>query len=569
MDPKNDPVKTDSKGIAMKLAIIEDSTVVANFFRRFLDDTDYQVQLYSSSPEDIYRLEEEGADVVICPGFPKYQEGPFIVSLLKADPKFKNTMVIVSTSLETTDLQSDWDLDNIGGILIKPFTEQTLKDLLDQISARHRALNREIPIAVVVDDSTTVRSILREEMKSLGFDVKTAADGQEGVALILETMPDIVLTDIEMPKKNGLELCRDLSGNSKTNHIPIIVISTLVNDENIRHWFHYGASHFLQKPVSPESLAEIVTDLLGHSHQGRRGSALVAENTPTAAAIIRKELNSIGVRSNLCRTASELDAYLAVCRPDLITLDLSMADGNGPELCRKLRARNELQSTSIVLISEDNQRDIIVECLNMGANDFLTKPFTRTEFRARVQTHLRTKNLLDELAHRNRILEALAYKDGLTGLMNRRYLDEALERELVKAQNTGDCLGFLILDLDHFKLVNDTYGHNIGDEILKDIALIIQECVGNNGIPCRYGGEEMCVFLPDVPLTKTKEIAERIRSACENNCFTEHGIKQTLSIGLSMFPHLSPRESLVTDADQALYQAKSGGRNRVMTHSAP
>ena len=548
----------------MEIAIIEDSKLVANFFTSYLEESDYQVSLYTSKPEDIGLLAETGADLVVCPGFPTHQEGPHIISTLKAEPRFRETSVVVSTSLQAQDLQSEWDLAYVDGILLKPFTQAQILELLDEIKARRAAIDRETPLAVIVDDSITVRSVLKAEMESLGFEVMTAVNGQEGVALVLKVMPDIVLTDIEMPVKTGLELCHDLYTHPQTNHIPIIVISTLVNDGKVRDGFDYGASHFLKKPVNADELAAAINDVLGPRDVTRMGSALVAESTPTTASIIRRELRKAGVHSNLCRTVAELEAFLAVSRPDLITVDLSLPDEAGPDVCRKIRQRDDLATTPVIMIGDEKDRETIVQCLNAGANDFLTKPFTREELQARVQTHLRTKRLYDELTQRNRMLESLAYRDGLTGLLNRRYLDEALVREMIQARQSETTLGYFIIDLDHFKKVNDTYGHKIGDEILQAIASDIQNCVGQRGIACRYGGEEMCVFLPEVTLAKTKELAERVRSSVEQKRYTEHLIKQTLSVGVSAFPEPSGESSLLNDADQALYQAKATGRNRVL-----
>ena len=553
----------------MKIAIIEDSSVVANFFNKFLTEAGYDLCIYRSHMEDMDRLYRDGADLVICPGFPTHQDGPLIVSRLRSDPKFQKTTFIVSTSLESIDLQSEWDFDTIDGILLKPFTKSDLLTVAENARTKHQFLARKTPLAVVVDDSSTVRAVLEQEMKALGFEVLTAVNGQAGVALVYEVMPNIVLTDIEMPIKTGLELCQELYSDPRTSQIPIIVISSLVNDAQVRNGFSYGASHFLKKPVDATTLSAAVANVMGRSNVPREGSALVVDPQLTTASIIMRELEKIGVRSSHCRSVAELDAFLAVSRPDLVTLDLALPDGDGLSVCQRLRQRDDLSTTTLIVISDEKDRATIVKCLNGGANDFLTKPFTTEEFKARVQNHLRTTRLHKELARRNRMLETLAYQDGLTGLLNRRFLDEALERELDRAEKNVSRLGFFMIDLDNFKKVNDTYGHNIGDEILKEVAGEIQGCVGNHGIACRYGGEEMCVFLPNVSLTKSMELAERIRSACENTKYTPQGITQTLSIGVTMFPDFSVRTALVEDADQALYQAKKSGRNRVQLWGGP
>ncbi|MBF0530404.1 MAG: diguanylate cyclase, partial [Deltaproteobacteria bacterium] len=303
--------------------------------------------------------------------------------------------------------------------------------------------------------------------------------------------------------------------------------------------------------------------LLGNQAVSHQGTALIVDNDPKSSSIIRKELVKAAVHANICRSAAELEAFLAVCRPDLIILNVLLPDGRGPDLSKKIRSREELAATAIIVVAEEIHRELMIDCLNNKADDFLIKPFTQEEFKARIGSHLRTKRLHNELAHRNRILESLAYHDGLTGLLNRRYLDEGLKREINSARAGNSSLGFLLIDLDHFKKVNDKYGHQVGDDVLREVSGEIQNVVREMGMACRYGGEEMCVLLPGATWVKAREVAERLRARCEKRRYTIHHIRQTMSIGVSAFPDPSGAESLVTDADAAVYQAKSAGRNQV------
>jgi two-component system cell cycle response regulator len=537
--------------------------MVARFYQAYLADSDFSVQVHDSSPESVARLCDTPADVVICPAFPQFQEGPVIASTIKADPRFRDTTLIVSTSVEGHALSGAWDLDLVDGLLIMPFEREDLIQVLEQAKRRSLSSARHVPLAVVVDDSATARFVLQKEMEGLNFEVRTAVDGQEGLALIQEIMPDLVLTDIEMPRMNGLELCNALANDPKTSQIPIVVISSIINDAKVRGGFGSGVINFLKKPINPAELASAVASLVGADHLTRRGTALLVEDDLTAAAVIRKELTRIGVHSNHCRTVAELETYLAVSRPDLIVLDMVLPDGRGPDVCQSLRGRPDLAGATIIILAEDQDRDAMIQCLQHHADDYLIKPFTQEEIRVRVETHLRNKKLHEELTQRNRILESLAYQDSLTGLMNRRYLDEGLPREIDLARRNGTSLGFLLMDLDHFKRVNDTYGHQVGDDILRLVAAEIQGRTRDVGVACRYGGEEMCVMLPGASLVKAREIAERIRTACEKQTFTELRIRQTISIGVSAFPEPSGAYSLIRDADQAVYRAKKNGRNQV------
>jgi two-component system cell cycle response regulator len=222
----------------------------------------------------------------------------------------------------------------------------------------------------------------------------------------------------------------------------------------------------------------------------------------------------------------------------------------------------------IVVISAESDRETMIECLRAGADDFLQKPFAKEEFHARVRNLLRLKGLRDELIRKNRALEDLAYHDSLTGLFNRAYFDGCLEREIDRARRSREPLGFLLMDLDHFKKVNDAHGHETGDEVLRQVASIVRRNVRGYDIPCRVGGEELCVILPRATTAAVVSVAERIRRACAAERITSKGISQTASIGISVFPETSDGGALFADADAALYRAKASGRNRTLVASA-
>ena len=548
----------------MRVAVIEDSMVVQRIYSASFEESGYRAEYFTSSQESIGRLAAGRFDLVVCPSYPTHQDGPDIARRLKLSPGFEKTSVIVSTSLERADVDCLWDAELFDAVLFKPFDRDGLLQILDGQKARITAAERDKPLAAVIDDSSTARLVLQREMEGLGFEVVTAGDGLEGLELIRETMPDIVLTDIEMPHMSGLELCNELSGDRSLSHIPIMVISSVASDAQVRNGFGSGVINFLKKPVTPTDLRTAADALLGVQKQASRGAALVVEDHLNTASVISRELAKVGVSSNLCRSAAELDAFLAVFRPDLITLDLILPDARGPEICRRLRSRPEMEAVTIIVVADEVDRAGMIECLNNRADDFLIKPFTQEEFRARIENHLRFKKLSDELNLRTRILESLAYHDGLTGLLNHRYLDEGFRREVEWALNENEPLAFLMIDLDNFKTVNDRYGHQVGDEVLKAVAAEIQRQVRDVGAACRYGGEEIGVLLPKAGSIRALEIAERIRSNAGKMRYTSRGIRQTLSVGVSVFPDISGADRLLADADQAMYQAKTRGRNRVV-----
>jgi diguanylate cyclase (GGDEF)-like protein len=201
--------------------------------------------------------------------------------------------------------------------------------------------------------------------------------------------------------------------------------------------------------------------------------------------------------------------------------------------------------------------------LDLGAVDYITKPFEPAELRARVRASLRTKYLTDLLSRKAMI-------DGLTGLWNRTYFDSRLESELSLSRRSGRPLSCILLDLDHFKKLNDRYGHPFGDEVLRSVGKLLIDSCRDEDIACRYGGEEFVILTPNVPAQGAVELAERLRAAIESMILSHRGkaVPVTCSMGVSDVGH-TPPPTIVELADEALYAAKHGGRNRVVVLTPP
>lgn len=254
-------------------------------------------------------------------------------------------------------------------------------------------------------------------------------------------------------------------------------------------------------------------------------------------------------------------------KPDVILLDVVMPGIDGYEVCRRLKADSDTKDIAIIMFTSKSEPTDKIKGLELGAQDYITKPFDSGELIARVNTHVRLKELYDALEERNRQLAELANKDGLTNLYNHRCFQELLSKELSRAKRFNEFISLLFLDVDHFKRFNDTYGHQMGDVVLKSMAQLITDSVREMDIPARYGGEEFSVILPTADRDTAKEIGERIRKIVESQVFKmdKTEVHVTVSIGVASFPDPTieqPRD-LIEHADQALYAAKEGGRNRV------
>jgi diguanylate cyclase (GGDEF)-like protein len=242
--------------------------------------------------------------------------------------------------------------------------------------------------------------------------------------------------------------------------------------------------------------------------------------------------------------------------PDLILLDVEIPVPDGFEVCRRLKEDPALQHIPVIFLTAMHSTEQKIRGLNSGAIDFVTKPFETGELQARVRVSLRNKELLD-------LLNKKAMIDGLTGLWNRGYLNERLTEEVASARRHKRQLSLIMIDADHFKSINDVYGHGFGDIALRGIASVVQDCCRTEDVACRYGGEEFAIILRDTDALAARVVAERIRTAVAASPFTRGAISvnATVSIGVAEWSPIA--EDMVERADQALYAAKQAGRNRV------
>ena len=297
-----------------------------------------------------------------------------------------------------------------------------------------------------------------------------------------------------------------------------------------------------------------------------RPLVLVAEDSLVVRAVLRRQLESHGYE---VVEADDGAAALEACklrRPQVVLLDVEMPRLDGHQVLTELKNDPELADTPVVFLTGRTSTEDVVEALRHGAHDYLRKPFDHAELIARVSAAARVKALQDELRHRNEELDRLARHDVLTGLHNRRHLEEHLHAMVVGSVRRKQPVGVLLVDIDHFKLVNDTYGHGVGDEVLCAVAARLQTGLRADDVAGRWGGEEFLVLLPQTELDGAMAVAERMRGAVDADpvgISDGRAIEVTVSIGCTAV--VAPNsEELVRRADDALYEAKAAGRNQVV-----
>lgn len=285
---------------------------------------------------------------------------------------------------------------------------------------------------------------------------------------------------------------------------------------------------------------------------------LIIDDDPAAVALAKARLADEG-HEVLCATGGL--PGLAVARrerPDLVLLDIDMPDMSGYDVCRALKNEGELCMVPVIFLSGSSDAKTKVRGLDLGAVDFVTKPFDAFELRARVRAALRTKRLQDMLIE-------YAHVDPLTGLPNRRALMERLEKEWARIQRYGGVVSVVMADIDHFKCVNDTYGHSAGDKVLQAVAAALASQCRDADTPARYGGEELTVLLPECDLAGAAALAERCRQAVQNAAVdvNRQSVSVTASFGVADSTGMATAEALIAAADACLYAAKAAGRNTV------
>lgn len=299
------------------------------------------------------------------------------------------------------------------------------------------------------------------------------------------------------------------------------------------------------------------------------GRILVVDDNPDNVEIITTRLSFLDYEVVSATRGEEALEKVSHDPPDLILLDVMLPGLDGYEVARRIKSDDSLPFIPIILVTARDSTQDKVTGLDAGAEDYLTKPINFPELEARVRSMLRIKRLQDQLESYTQELERLSISDGLTGLFNHRHIHEMLQVEFERSRRSHDPVAVAMFDLDHFKQLNDTHGHQAGDRVLKDMADILRDTAREVDMLGRYGGEEFIALLPETELHDAVVFAERVRKRVAERDFRigeGRTVRMTLSAGVATYPSpgIGDPHQLVDWADRALYAAKRGGRNRVV-----
>ncbi len=452
---------------------------------------------------------------------------------------------------------------------------------------------------LVVDDVPANVKLLEARLSAEYFDVVTANCGAQALEICQRAECDIVLLDVMMPDIDGFEVCRRLKSDPRTHFIPVVMVTALDSPSDRVRGLDAGADDFLTKPVSDVVLIarvrsltrlKMMTDELRMraitSHEigvqapereaiadtGKGGRILLVDDRPSSyerLAPVLTEEHAVDVEPN----PSEALFHAAEGNYDLLIVSLNLENFDGLRLCSQVRSLERTRSVPLLALSDADNNVQLMRGLEIGVNDYLLRPVDKNELLARSRTQIRRRRYTHFLRDSVQNSLEMAITDPLTGLHNRRYLEGHVGTLAEQAAARGKPLALMILDIDFFKSINDTYGHDAGDDVLREFATRIRKSIRGIDLAARYGGEEFVIVMPETDLHVAGIIAERLRRSIANEPFSiEKGTKRievTISVGISMLEKKSePVADVLKRADQALYRAKHDGRNRVVVADA-
>jgi two-component system cell cycle response regulator len=442
---------------------------------------------------------------------------------------------------------------------------------------------------LIVDDVAINTRLLTAKLKAEYYQIFTADDGFSAFEKAQSWQPDLILLDIMMPGMDGYECCRKLKSNRDTMHIPVIMLTALSEPHERIRGLEVGADDFLTKPVDYNTLMIRAKSLIrlkrlldewrarsdtaialgidiseAASDALTPESVLIIDDNQESTEIVYKYLQCSNIK--LLQTEQEIENFLVFGSiPDLVIVSLLASRTDPLEVISRIRAESRTHQVAILAIFDINiDRTLLLRAFELGASDWLQLPIDGNELVARCKNHIKRKIYQDKLQlHVDTAIEMMAI-DPLTGLFNRRYLLKHLNT-LYTTGNIRD-ISVLMIDIDHFKSINDRFGHAFGDVVIKFISSVLLDNTRAFDTVSRFGGEEFVVLLPGTSIAEASVIAERLLMAVRASEIarsSNHELEVSVSIGISSIAEeTAAPEYLLNEADKALYKAKSTGRNR-------
>lgn len=558
--------------------IADPSSTVLSLIEKMLRKYGYEVTKAKSGAEAMDMALKKRPDLLITAGVLPDMEGNGLCRNIMANlGSSAMSMILLSGDDSVKNLTAAFE-SGITHFIKKPVSETELINVIYQLE---KEIEERRPEKILVaDDSVGARMIISREFSKAGYQVYMADNGRKAVEMARALMPDLITTDLEMPLMDGFDVCKALKEDPSTSDIPVVIVSASSSPDMMEKGFEVGAIEFFAKPFTTGKLASYVNVIFESRKIRKKEKILIADDSRVTLSMLKYMFEKNGYNAHTAENGWKAARIAEEIKPDLILTDCFMPVMDGFELVGELKQNPALRHIPVVMITSSKERSHIIKALSSGAVDYIIKPFDESEMLARVGAHLTNKRLMDELRRERdkmekmkdeismyaRKMESAARTDFLTGAMNRRSFLELAEKEFARSKRYGGSLSFLMLDIDHFKRVNDTYGHEAGDKALVAVSRICQETLRSTDLFCRFGGEEFVAALVETGPDGAMQKAERLREAIfANKMDLGKGLVNiSISIGVATVENADKNlDQTLARSDKAMYQAKANGRNRV------
>jgi two-component system cell cycle response regulator len=425
--------------------------------------------------------------------------------------------------------------------------------------------------AVIIEPSRLYRRLITNILTSLQLEVVAFDLGQEALDYIAMERPDAICISIHLPDISGIDVCQKIREMGEVyKNVPILMITSKDNPDTLAKALVAGATDILQKDEVDNIEIRLQTLLPNRLLKRHSGHVLYLEDSQTAANVARAQLKSVGLTMDHAKTVEQALNFIDKKTYDLLITDILLKEVlTGLDFIKEIRSRTDLDYTPILAITAVEDIARRVEILNAGCNDYLIKPIIDDEFFARINNLLSSKELFDQLKRERQRLMELATKDTLTGLYNRFFLLETAQRKFAEAYRHKFKLSLMVIDIDYFKQVNDEFGHDGGDYVLKAIAVLLKNYFREEDLVARIGGEEFVIMLCHSDEKHTFERADKLRKNVESlkplakNITVSIGVATLAATTIGSENDKETFDDLFARADKALYKSKDAGRNCV------
>ncbi|MCB4203989.1 diguanylate cyclase [Deferribacterales bacterium Es71-Z0220] len=419
---------------------------------------------------------------------------------------------------------------------------------------------------ILIADPSKLSRFLLESLLQDKYGILSVSSYSEAIDVLKETLPSLAIVSYELKDGQGVELCKYMKNDDKLKNVPVIVLSSNEDEKTRITVYEDGAIDFVPKSKINEEFAKYIDELMDLLSliDVRSATAFVVDDSIVQLKFIENILKSVGVDVTLFTDPKELIASLENTIPDVIISDLYMDDIDGIKLTKFLRKNKKLKHVPIIIQTSSRDGGILRTLMIHGANDYILKPYSAEELLLKFTTAYKSKKLYDELEETNRKLFTKATIDALTGIYNRRFFMEQFQFMLLNAKRYEQDLGFIILDIDNFKNINDTYGHSCGDEVLINLAKCLKLTLRQTDIVGRFGGEEFVCLLPNITKNGFFMVLKKLLNNIRNLevTFEDKTLQFTVSVGAVNCLNCNNIDDIIKSADSLLYKAKTTGKDK-------